>query len=106
MPHRARPPYRTAVRHKPSIEHSIEPPVLNNARASAAERLQAFRGKRDGDEVVQNRIAQRLGNEGWLVLGALTDAQRAKLTNFERRGELTDERLAGAVLDARFSQPP
>lgn len=105
MPPQARPPYRTAVRHKPSIEQLIEPPVMNNARASAGERLQAFQGKHEGDEVVQNRIAQRLGKEGWEVLGLLTDAQRAKLTNLERRGELTDERLAAAALDARSPQP-
>ena len=103
MPQLARSPHRIAVRHKPSSEPIIKPPATNGARASADERLQAFRGKRDGDEVVQNRIAQRLGSEGWLIFGALTDAQRAKLTSHERRGVLTDERLAAAKLDARAS---
>jgi pyocin large subunit-like protein len=74
MPQRARPPCRIAVRHKQTIEHPIEPSA-QTARASREERLRAFQENREGDEVVQNRIAQRLGHEGWLIIGAMPSSQ-------------------------------
>lgn len=54
----------------------------------AAERLQAFQGKQEGPEVLQNRIARRIGDDGWLILGEMSDAQRAHLSKLERLGRL------------------
>lgn len=109
---RRRPPYDTAVSHKPSIEPSIEPSASERAaRASSEERLQAFQGKREGDEVVQNRIAQRLGRDGWSILGAMSNEQLAKLTALERKHSLHDAVLVAASLTKRppascFTGPP
>ncbi|HEY8335297.1 MAG TPA: helix-turn-helix domain-containing protein [Tardiphaga sp.] len=100
MPQPGRPPCRKALRHKLPIEPLLEPPAPT-ARSSHAERLQAFQSKEEGSEVVQNRIAQRLGPDGWLILGELTDEHRAMLTTLERRGKLDDRALNAAVLDAR-----
>ncbi|WP_441267685.1 helix-turn-helix domain-containing protein [Bradyrhizobium sp. 215_C5_N1_1] len=105
IPHQARSPYRTAVRHKPSIEPPLEPPARKTAN-SAEERLQAFQGKCEPTEVVQNRIAQRLGSEGWLILGELSDAQRARLTTLQRRGELDDAALTSFAASVRLARPP
>lgn len=89
-----------SLRHKPSSEPSIEPslePSGVNRRDPAADRLRAFQGKQEGSEVLQNRIAQRLGPGGWLILGEMTDAEREKLTTLQRRGNLDDETLANAA---------
>jgi hypothetical protein len=58
---------------------------------NAAERLQAFREKQEGPEAVQNRIALRIGDNGWLVLGEMSDAERARLATLERQGRLSDK---------------
>jgi hypothetical protein len=99
VPHQARSPYRTAMRHKPSLEPTREPSAQTAARP-AAERLQAFQGKWEPQEVVQHRIARRLGAEGWLVLGEMTAEQRDKLTKLERYGNLDDATL---TLEARLA---
>jgi hypothetical protein len=80
------------MRHKPSLEPTKEPPA-RNASNSPTERLKAFQGKWEPQEVVQHRIARRLGAEGWLILGEMTDAQREKLTKLERQGRLDDATL-------------
>lgn len=105
IPHQARSPYRTAVRHKPSIEPPLEPSTRKTA-SSADERLQAFEGKYEPTEIVQNRIAQRLGSEGWLILGELSDAQRARLTTLQRRGELDDAALVTFAASVRLARAP
>jgi helix-turn-helix protein len=89
-----------SLRHKPSIEPSNEPSHTSMPSNSAA-RLQAFQGKQEGVEVVQDRIARRIGTDGWLVLGAMSDGQRSRLSTLERQGRLDDETLASAVLAAR-----
>ena len=94
-----------ALRHKPSLEH-LRKPSAPNAAVSAAERLQAFEGRQEGSEVVQNRIAQRIGPDGWLILGELSAEHRANLTTLERRGHLDDRTLNAAILNARCAQPP
>lgn len=94
-----------ALRHKPSSKPPSKPSAQNSA-VSAAERLRAFQGKQEGSEVVQNRIAQRIGADGWLVLGALSDAHRANLVTLERRRQLDDRTLNAAILNARCAQPP
>jgi hypothetical protein len=56
-----------------------------------------------GQEVVQHRLALRLGGgdvaRGWLLLGSLSDRRLDALTAQERAGRLTDEE----VLDVRNS---
>jgi hypothetical protein len=97
-----------SLRLKPSIEPSYEPsyePSHKIMTSDAAGRLQAFQGKQEGAEVVQNRIAQRIGDDGWLVLGAMNDAQRSRLSTLEREGQLDDETLAHAVLAVRLERP-
>jgi hypothetical protein len=93
-----------SLRLKPSIEPSYEP-SHKSMTSDAAGRLQAFQGKQEGVEVVQNRIAQRIGDDGWLVLGAMNDAQRSRLSTLERQGQLDDETLAHAVLAVRLERP-
>ncbi|UFZ02931.1 helix-turn-helix domain-containing protein [Bradyrhizobium ontarionense] len=102
-PQPARKPGRIAVRPKPSIEPSIEPLRARTA-SEAAERLLAFQGKQEAPEVVQNRIARRLGPEGWLILGELSEAERDRLSALERRHLLDDDLLSEAVSRARLAQ--
>lgn len=102
-PQPGRGPYRKAVRPKPSTEPPIEP-SRSSISPEAAERLWAFEGRQEGMEIVQNRIAQRLGPDGWLILGALDEGYRAKLTNLERQRKLDDTTLAAAALHVRSAQ--
>lgn len=96
-PHRGRKPGRTAMRPKPSIEPSLEPSRPQTLPAPVA-RLQAWQREQSA-EVVQNRIAQRLGNDGWLILGEMSEADLERLTELERRGKLDDETLHHASLE-------
>jgi hypothetical protein len=57
-------------------------------------------------EVVQNRIARRIGDDGWLVLGEMNDVQRSRLSTLERQGRLDDETLQSAVLAIRIVRSP
>ncbi|WP_375308392.1 helix-turn-helix domain-containing protein [Bradyrhizobium sp. A11] len=104
-PQPERKPGRIAVRPKPSLEPSREPSSAQTT-SDAGARLQAFRASHEATEVTQNRIARRLGPEGWLILGELSDAQRDRLTALERRHQLDDGTLMEAALQARSSQPP
>jgi hypothetical protein len=54
--------------------------------------------------VVQNRIAMRIGSDGWIVLGSLPDNELDRLTELERAGGLTNEALALAVPAARLGK--
>ena len=92
-----------SLRHKPSMEPSYEPSHSSTASVPA-ERIAAFQKKQEGTEVVQNRIADRIGGDGWLVLGEMSDSQRAHLSTLERQGRLDDETLAIAVLAIRIKQ--
>jgi hypothetical protein len=47
---------------------------------------------------VQNRIAMRIGSDGWIILGNLPGNELQQLTKLERAGALTDERLMHAVI--------
>jgi hypothetical protein len=64
----------------------------------AAARLLAWQGNQ-AVEVIQNRIAQRLGPDGWLILSELSEADRNRLTILERRCKLDDETLRQAILE-------
>ena len=72
--------------------------------SDAKARLQAFRANQEPTEVTQNRIAGRLGLDGWLLLGELSSAERDRLTVLERRHQLDDETLSQAVLRARTAR--
>lgn len=93
-----------SLRHKPSLEPSYEPPYLRSA-GSVVERIVAFQNKQEGTEVIQNRIARRIGDDGWIVLGEMSDAERARLSTLEHQGQLNDETLARSVLALRIRQP-
>jgi hypothetical protein len=104
-PQRAPEPGRIAVRLNPSREHSIESsrePSTEHPRAKtsgdAAARLLAWQGNQ-AVEVIQNRIAQRLGPDGWLILSELSEADLNRLTILERRRKLDDETLRHAILE-------
>jgi hypothetical protein len=90
-----------SLRLKPSIEPSYEP-SRRRATSNSAERLLAFQKKQEGAEVVQNRIARRIGDDGWLLLGEMNDAQRSRLSTLERQGCLDDATLMNAVLEIRL----
>jgi hypothetical protein len=92
-----------SLRLKPSIEPLYEPSRTNSTNDSA-ERLQAYQRRQEGAEVVQNRIARRIGDDGWLVLGEMNDAQRARLSTLERQGSLDSETLTDAVLQIRLAR--
>jgi Helix-turn-helix domain len=49
-------------------------------------------------EIVQNRIAKRLGPDGWNILGELPADEVERLTELERADALTDEVLMRAVI--------
>lgn len=105
MPHQARSPCRTAVRHKPpkNLHKNLQ---QKTSSIVAADRLLAFQRKQEGSEVIQNRIAQRLGDDGWLILGAMSEQQLASLTAMEQRGQLDDDVALAAALRARGGVPP
>jgi Helix-turn-helix domain len=106
-------PGRTAMRLKPSKEYSIEQsgePPQQQPRAQtkfdAAARRQAWQMNR-AVEVVQDRIARRLGKQGWSILVELDQAELDRLTRLEQSGQLDDETLAHALFqhDALLSLP-
>lgn len=51
--------------------------------------------------VVQNRIAARIGPDGWIVLQNLPSDELERLTELERAGELTDAVLGLAIAAVR-----
>ena len=96
-------PGRIAVRPNPSIEKSIEPsgePSQQQSRRKtsncAAERRQAWQWEQ-AEEVVQDRIARRLGNRGWSILIELAAADLDRLTELEMKHQLDVETLQEAV---------
>jgi pyocin large subunit-like protein len=89
-----------ASRYKPSSEPSIKPSSSEKRRKPVEERLEAFQRKQVGNEVFQNRIAQRLGSDGWSILQRISEAELGQLTAMERNGRLDDSNLA--LLRLRF----
>jgi hypothetical protein len=106
------PPGRTAVRLNPSRERSIKQSAESSAatstrvkaKRSALERRQAWQWN-GAVEVVQDRIARRLGNgdsqKGWLIVLELDPNCLDFLTSLERSGVLDDATLQKAVLNGR-----
>ena len=90
-----------ALRHNLPIEPSTEPSA-ETRKNSAAERLRAFQGRQEGIEIIQNRIATRLGgSDGWTILMRLSDASLQRLTKLEESGKLDEPTLQIARLEAR-----
>ncbi|WIG51009.1 MAG: hypothetical protein OJF48_001926 [Afipia sp.] len=84
---------------EPSLKPSAEP-SSGERKPTAVERQVAFQGKRQGIEVIQNKIATRLGPEGWLILAALPVDELDAITALEERHRLSPERLQLARLKA------
>jgi hypothetical protein len=93
-----------ALRYKPSSEPPIKPSSSEKRRKPVEERLQAFQRKQVGNEVYQNRIAQRLGSDGWSMLQRISEAELGQLTAMERNGRLDDSVLAQLRLRLRVSR--
>lgn len=71
-------------------------------KRSVAERQEAFKTGRKGVEVIQNRIARRLGFDGWEILQGLNTTDLEMITTLEERGKLGADVLG--LLRAR--KPP
>lgn len=100
-PHPDREPSRIAMRSNPSIEqsieHSSEHPIEHprvKAVSDAVARRQAWQWDQS-TEVVQNRIAQRLG--GWGPLMQMSEQELNRITDLERNGQLDDACLREAI---------
>jgi hypothetical protein len=59
---------------------------------------------RERTEVVQDRIARRLGSEGWGVLMELPAGHLERLTELERAGDLTDEMLELTIAGIKITE--
>ena len=94
-----------SLRHKPSIEPSPET-SMGHTRTGFVRRQAAFQRKYEGIEIVQHRVASRIGSDGWLILGEMSDSELARVSGLERHGELDDEKLAEAVLRVRVTKRP
>jgi hypothetical protein len=90
-----------ALRHKPSLEEPSVKPSPTKPRKSVEARLRAFHEKQIGDEVIQSRIASRIGPDGWEVLQGISDAELQSITAAERAGNLDDEMLETLRLQIR-----
>jgi len=87
-----------SLRHKPSSKPSLRNPSLQPSppkrRQPFEVRLEAFQRKQVGNEVIQHRIASRLGPDGWEILQGITDKDLNHLTALERRGALDESMLS------------
>jgi hypothetical protein len=91
-----------SLRRKPSKEPSSNHSSAKPGFEATDARFRSFQARREPLEVIQHRIAQRIGDDGWLVLGDMNDNQRQRLSKLEREGRLDEETLCSAVLAARF----
>jgi hypothetical protein len=85
------------LRHKPSIKPSYKPSGVADGFRAVDNRLYAFQEKQEPLEAVQNRLAQKIGPDGWLVLGAMKHSELDRLSRLERQGKLNDDTLRNAV---------
>ncbi|WP_375161856.1 helix-turn-helix domain-containing protein [Bradyrhizobium sp. RDT46] len=82
-----------SLRHKPSSESSSKSSAPKQRKASVRERLLAWQRKQVGNEVIQNRIAKRLGDKGWELLFEISTDDLQKITDLEREGRLGDDMI-------------
>jgi hypothetical protein len=70
----------------------------------------ALQGRKQGrEDLVQDRIARRLGSSGWDILQSMNPDQLMQITSLERRGHLSDRDISNirseAMLDALVQIP-
>ncbi len=111
MPHQTR-DHAAPVRHEPSLEPSLETSLEASSAKSAkkpkpspAERQQAFKEARTGVEVIQNKIARRLGADGWEILMELSPADLQRFTTLEEHGRL-DANAIELLRQRKFQKEP
>lgn len=79
-------------------KESTKPLWVSPQQAASPKGLARRRPTIEGSEIVQHRLAKRLGygdvENGWLLLSALPDSRRDELTASERAGKLTDDAIA------------
>jgi hypothetical protein len=76
-PHLPRRPYRKLC----GTNRTLKRTFTRNPKKSPADRLKAFQRRQEGIEIIQNRIATRLGgSDGWTILMRLSDASLQRLT--------------------------
>jgi hypothetical protein len=79
--------------HHPVLLHT-----LGKGHSSSRERRPRALG---GKEIIQHRLAVRLGvgdaEQGWLILGQLSEGRRDELTARERLGSLSDLEVSNAI---------
>jgi hypothetical protein len=112
MPQPAR-DHAAPLRHKPSLEPESEPSLEASSSSSSEtlpsnapkpkptveERQKAFRVGRKGVEVIQNRIAQKIGFDGWEILQSLDEPELHRVTTLEERGRLDASAVERLRLD-------
>jgi hypothetical protein len=101
---------------KPPLHAKVEkPPLLSISRVGVmAEPARGARSSRsavaseparsEDTAVVQNRIATRIGSDGWVRLDELPSNELDRITELERTGELTDRVLGRALAAARIAK--
>jgi Helix-turn-helix domain len=87
-----------------SLETSAAEPSRTNATRVVGERPRALQGKQGKTEIVQDRIARRLGGDGWLILQAMSPDQLAQITALERRCHLDDRDIDNIRSEANLAR--
>jgi len=87
---------------KPTHHHPLLPLLGTTQKRNSSRRIGSNPGRQSrGQEVIQHRLALRLGGgdaeRGWLILGALPSGRRDTLTAMERSGHLTDEEVLAVL---------
>jgi hypothetical protein len=101
---------------KPPLHAKVEkPPLLSISRVGvmaepdrearpSGSAVASDPAQREDTAAVQDRIAKRIGPDGWIVLQRLPSDELERLTGLERAANLTNEALGPAVAAARFGQ--
>ncbi|MDB5620434.1 helix-turn-helix domain-containing protein [Tardiphaga sp.] len=92
-----------SLRHKPSRETSSEN-LPGRTPTSVEKRQIAFQKQYEGIEIIQHRIAVRIGGTGWLILGEMSESELARVSALERQGRLDDESLLEAVAKVQLTK--
>jgi hypothetical protein len=111
-PHTAASPGRSQRLHRAAVsgvESSIEPSLQTSAYSnhiiesnlkapttpiSIADRSKALQERKQArEDLIQDRVARRLGTNGWIILQAMKPDQLAQIVLLERRGHLSDRDL-------------
>lgn len=82
-----------------------QPTKAREARSSESAVASGPGAPTERPEIIQNRIAQRLGADGWLVLSEIAPPDLANLTALEAAGNLDNETLASIVTNSIKDRP-